>query len=382
MKEHVNISQITETIAGLIEDHFLICNAHGEILFCNPSMASRLGYKESELTSKNFLAFIEKTHSEKAASFFNHATKEPSGWEGFLMVGKKGLKKLHLKFLTKDSLTYIYGNEKYVEYEKIRRKLDREVTSAKKIHQQSLPVTLPNTESLSFSALYRPAEVIGGDLYDVFKVDNGLLGEYFNQYVAYIADVSGHGLDSAMLSIFVKDTIRSFFSLKHIPGQVLSPKEIVHFLVEQYLKEGYPEEYLVCLFLVVFDLNAKDLTYCSAGFHESPFLIKDQNHLLELDRGGMPISAAIDAKWLTYQDTSVKLIPGMTLFLMSDGLPEQRSGKEFYRERFKTLATKLHSLNPKQITDEINLDFTDFLHHQDVEDDITLVVAKISDLKE
>ncbi len=377
MEMDFDTTKINETIVGMIDDRILVCNAGGRIVFSNKAMQSYLGYTGSELQGKNFLDILEDIQAGKAKALLNSLSEEPTGWAEFLLHGRHHVLKLHLKFFRKDNLIYIYGNEKYVEYERIRKKLDIEITNAVKIHKRSLPESLPDTPNISFSSLYIPAEELGGDLFDAFKVENGLLDDYFEQYVCFIADVSGHGLDSAMLAIFVKDTIRSFFRLKHIPGQLLSPKEIMHFFIEQYLKEGYPDEYLVCLFIAVFDLKTKELTYCNAGLHTCPLLAGNGDDIVELNRAGLPISAAIGADLLIYEDSSLPLSPGMTLFIMSDGLPEQRSNNEFYEDRLKGLLGGIYCMDPPHIIRRIQEDFTDFLRYEKIKDDITLVVVKL-----
>ena len=377
MEDSLDIVKINGTIADMIDDHVMVCNLKGQIIFSNKAMQSYLGYSDLELKEKSFLDIIDDIHINKAKSFIEGVTEKPSSWESFLFSGKDHGLKLHLKIFRKDGLLYIYGNEKYVEYEKIRQKLDVEIANAIKIHKRSLPESLPNTENISFGSLYIPAEGLGGDLFDVFKVDNGLLDDFFEQYVCFISDVSGHGLDSAMLAIFVKDTIRSFFRLKHIPGQLVSPKEIMDYFVEQYIKEGYPEEYLVCLFLVVFDLKTKELTYCNAGFHKCPILIRDRENIIELDNGGLPISTAIDSDLYNYEDSFLDLSPEMTLFIMSDGLPEQRYNNEFYEARLKNLLPEIYSLKPDNLVEKIREDFTDFLRYEKIDDDVTLVVVKL-----
>lgn len=376
LEKSIDTAKIHETIADMIDDHILVCDPEGQIVFSNKAIQLYLGYDDLELKRKNFLDIIAAIDVEKAKSFFTGISEDPSGWEGFLFYGKHDVLKLHLKFLKKNNLIYVYGNEKYVEYERIRRKLDVEIANAIKIHKRSLPVSLPDTENISFASLYIPAEELGGDLFDVFKVDNGLLDDYFEQYVCFIADVSGHGLDSAMLAIFIKDTIRSFFRMKHIPGQLLSPKEIMHFFIEQYIKEGYPEEYLVCLFIVVFDYKIKELAYCNAGFHICPLLVRDKENIIELSNAGLPISTAINADLLKYNDFSLPLFPAMTLFIMSDGLPEQRSDNEFYEDRLKNLIPEIYHLKSAEIIQKIHEDFTDFLNYEKIKDDITLVVVK------
>lgn len=368
---------INETIVDMIDDHILVCNTNGRIVFSNKALQSHLGYTDLELKQKGFIDIINDIHINKANSFIERVSEEPSNWAEILFNGKHGVLKLHLRFFRKDNLIFIYGNEKYAEYERIRKKLDVEIANAVKIHRRSLPESLPDEEQISFASLYIPAEELGGDLFDAFKVDNGLLNDYFDQYVCFIADVSGHGLDSAMLAIFVKDTIRSFFRLKHVPGQLLSPKEIMHFFIEQYIKEGYPDEYLVCLFIAVFDLKTNELTYCNAGLHTCPLLVKDEDTIIELSHAGLPISSAIEADLLKYEDFSLHLFPEMTLFIMSDGLPEQRSNSEFYEDRLKKLITEIHYLKPVDIIQKIHEDFTEFLRYEKIKDDITLLVVKL-----
>lgn len=377
MGKNVDLTNIYKTITETIEDQILVCDPEGQVVFSNPAMQAYLNYSDPELKQMSFFDLIADSHFSKAKSSMNHVSEEPSCGEEYLLHGRHDIRKLYLSFFRKDGLIYIYGNEKYAEYERIKYKLDVEIANAIRIHRRALPASLPETEHISFASLYIPAEQLGGDLFDAFKVDNGLLNDHFEQYVCMIADVSGHGLDSAMLSIFVKDTIRSFFRLKHIPGQVLSPKEIMHYFVEQYKKEGYPDEYLVCLFLSVFDLKTNELTYCNAGLHKCPLLVRDAENLTELNKAGLPISSAIDDKWLKYEDSSVQLFPGMTLFLMSDGLPEQRSNREFYEERLKTLIPEIYDMKSTHIIRRIHKDFTDFLGFEKIKDDITLVVVKL-----
>ena len=379
MENRFDILKISETLADIIDDYILVCKPDGGIIFSNSSMQSNLGYDDIELKQKNFLDVIADTHINKAESFIKNASEKPSGWKEFLFDGKHGLTKLHIKVLQKNDLIYIYGNEKYAEYERIRKKLDIEITNAIKIHKQSLPDSLPSAENISFASLYIPAQDLGGDIFDVFKVDNGLLNDYFEQYVCFIADVSGHGLDSAMLAIFVKDTINSYFRLKHIPGQVLSPKEIMHFFVEHYMKEGYPMEYLVCIFFIVFDLKTDELTYCNAGFHMCPILVADKDNIMELNKGGLPVSTALDAELYDYKDHSLQLSPNMTLFIMSDGLPEQRFCNEFYENRLKKLIPEIYNLKPVDIIQKIHEDFNKFLKYEKINDDITLIVVKLSE---
>jgi len=63
---------------------------------------------------------------------------------------------------------------------------------------------------------------------------------------------------------------------------------------------------------------------------------------------------------------------------MSDGLPEQRAHNEFYEERLNKLITDIYNLKPFHIVEKIHKDFNDFVKYERINDDITLVIAKLS----
>lgn len=378
-KEIITPAEIKDTIVDIINDHILVCDTDGQIVFSNRSMQAHLGYTSKELLEKKFTDLVAEVELQKVKDYLTATSKKYCKPEAFLLKGKRKMVKLHLKCLKKGNFLYILGNEKYVEYEKLKKRMDREIANAIKIHRRSLPDSLPNTDGISFASLYVPAAELGGDLFDVFKVDNGLLDDFFEQYVCFVADVSGHGLDSAMLSIFVKDTIKSYFKLKHIPGQVLSPQEIMNFLVEQYTKEMFPDDFLVCIFLVVFDLKMKELTYCSAGFQIPPLLIGEGKNLIKLKEGGLPISTGFDAELLQYENHCIKLSPRMTLLITSDGMPEQICDGVMYHPRLEKVFAEIYQENPNDIIQKIQEDFVDFLKYHPVNDDITLLVAQMGE---
>jgi sigma-B regulation protein RsbU (phosphoserine phosphatase) len=145
------------------------------------------------------------------------------------------------------------------------------------------------------------------------------------------------------------------------------------------MKEGYPMEYLVCIFFIVFDLKTDELTYCNAGFHMCPILVADKDNIMELNKGGLPVSTALDAELYDYKDHSLQLSPNMTLFIMSDGLPEQRFCNEFYENRLKKLIPEIYNLKPVDIIQKIHEDFNKFLKYEKINDDITLIVVKLSE---
>lgn len=143
-----------------------------------------------------------------------------------------------------------------LEREELYRQLEEEIQEAKQIHEQILPTTQPVIEEMSFAIHYQPAEKLGGDCYTVIQVQQKL--------VFCLSDVSGYGVDSAMLSFFIKHTIKGFLFFSASHG--ITPTNTLPYLAEQFKQENYPEEYFICIFLGVLDLASMKMTYTRAGF--------------------------------------------------------------------------------------------------------------------
>lgn len=256
---------------------------------------------------------------------------------------------------------------KGIELEELYRQLDREMEKARHIHERTLPETLPLAPGVSLAAHYQPAQKLGGDFYDAFQVDNKL--------IIYLSDVSGHGLDGAMLSVFVKETIDSYVNLK--PDQLAPPKMLQH-LNRQFRRKNYPREYFVCIFLVVFDLETRELSYTGAGFQAFPTLRLDNQQQMSLDSEGPPVSAAFPPELMNFQENKVTLEPGSTILFSTDGLYEQYTDGQFYQSRAEHVFSEHCHLPPALIVPAINEDFRRFAGDTfQPDDDITFLVMQL-----
>ena len=71
-------------------------------------------------------------------------------------------------------------------------KFRHELEIARRMQEALLPAAIPAVEGLELAASLRPASNVGGDYYDIVPLGSGYLG-------LAIADVSGHGVGSAMM---------------------------------------------------------------------------------------------------------------------------------------------------------------------------------------
>lgn len=263
--------------------------------------------------------------------------------------------------------------EDYTErLEDVYYQLNEEIDKARRVHERILPTTLPFIEGISIAANYYPAQKLGGDFYDVIKRGNRL--------VLYLSDVSGHGLDGAMLSVFIKQTIKSYLSF--IPPEEISPKKVLEYLAAQFQEENYPQEYFLCIFLVVLDLETMELSYSGAGFHDKPLVQLGDGARLTISSKGLFLSSNLFFNQVDLKENSLILTPGTSIFFTTDGLTEQSVEGAFYRDRLPEVFYGKARLNPHLVAQAVALDFKEFNQGSlQGEDDITFLALQVHPLE-
>lgn len=253
--------------------------------------------------------------------------------------------------------------------ERLYHQLNNEIEKAHKIHQHLLPKTIPSIEGFSFAAFYQPAELLGGDFYDVMKIGSKL--------IIYLSDVSGHGLDTSMLSIFIKQTINGFLSFTS--PEHITPENILQYLTLQFRKESYPEEMFICIFLLVLDLETREMIYTGAGFQDTPFLQQGSGERVRLLSKGLFINTILPLEVMNFQEKRISLTPGSTIFFNTDGLTEQGKDGVFYRERLKQVFYNNAHETPDLISQAVVEDFRQFNDGSiQGRDDITFFILKMA----
>lgn len=246
-------------------------------------------------------------------------------------------------------------------------RLKEEMEKVKKMHKKTLLTGLPKIKGCSLAAHYQPARRLGGDFYDVIQVGHKL--------VLYLSDVSGHGPEGMLLSTFVKEAINSYAHLK--PGEI-QPEKIIRHLHHQYCRGNYPEDYFICIFLVVFDLLTRELSYTGAGFQASPLVQMGRGRRLQLVSRGLPISNAVPGALMNFTAKQLILEPGTTIFFNTDGLTEQEAGGVYYSTRLPEVFFNKSHLPPENIVQAVNKDFREFNGGRSLgNDDITFVVLQV-----
>ncbi len=200
--------------------------------------------------------------------------------------------------------------------ERERRKMN-ELEQVREVERGLLPREMPRVSGFDFAALWRPAEAVGGDYFDIRQVDQ--------QRVALsVGDVVGKGWPAALLMSNLQAAVRSAAADEIEPHALCSK-------VNRVIYGNVTPDKFITFFYALLDAGRRELVYTNAG-HNAPVLIREDRTLSRLDAGGAVIGVRPDSH---YEQGRVRLAPGDRVALFTDGITEAQNeaGDEFGEER-------------------------------------------------
>jgi len=224
-----------------------------------------------------------------------------------------------LDFLQKAAATLALALENARLYETERDIADR---------LQEALISLPaEVGGIEFAHAYHSATEatrVGGDFYDLFEVSPEHVG-------VAIGDVAGKGLDAAVLTSLIRNTIRAHATeMGKTPSQVLA-------LTNDIVYKATSSESFATVFFGILDRRDGRFVYSNAGHTTAGIVRRDGG--VEQWRGNGTIVGAFAG--MEYGQSEAYLGVGDLLFLYTDGLTEARRNGELYGEQrlFEFLAS-------------------------------------------
>lgn len=221
---------------------------------------------------------------------------------------------------------------------------DLDLTLAADVQAMLLPRDLPAVAGLELDARYRAAQKVGGDFYDVIRLDGPRLG-------LAIADVSGKGISASLLMAICRTQLRAVAARHPSPARVLSE-------VNRQLSADLRAGMFVTMIYAVIDLGRNEVTFARAG-HELPLFARHSGAGVAceyLGVEGMPLGLVdADAFEAIIAERTVAFEPGTTLLLYTDGLTEtpNAEGKEFGSARLADTVHAHHARGVGELNDAI-----------------------------
>jgi sigma-B regulation protein RsbU (phosphoserine phosphatase) len=189
--------------------------------------------------------------------------------------------------------------------------IDQEMRLAGRLQRDFLPRDLADVPQFQFQALYRPASWVSGDLYDVFRIDEQLVG-------ILVADAMGHGVSAGLLTMFLRQALTAKEIAGHsyaVPGPAATLESLHTCLVRQKL----PNSQFVTAAYAVLDLAGRELRLARAGL-PYPLHVRPDGSITELRSAGTLLGLAdVPAE---FEETRVLLRPGDKVVFYTDGLED------------------------------------------------------------
>jgi hypothetical protein len=245
--------------------------------------------------------------------------------------------------------------------------IEEELALARRVQNDLFPAENSLATRLTFAAKCLPSYEVGGDLYDVFEMDNGDVG-------MVLGDVSGKGLPAALLMGVVQGAVRASSITGAAANHEHAAERLNHLLCMKTARERF-----VSLFWCYFDKRASMLRYINAG-HLPPLLVRPdsggQQKAIRLDSGGPVLGLLPGAR---YTQAEVWVQPGDLLVVFSDGILEAANSQDEEFGEAGVLASVERNWNnpPREICDSILADVRTFLGKELPQDDQTLLVIQL-----
>jgi len=238
--------------------------------------------------------------------------------------------------------------------------------AAADLQKNLLPRRVPDCKKLHFSSYFKPCQEVGGDIYNIVRLDSDHLA-------VYILDVSGHGFPAAMMAALATQALSSFSLMsdsEHPDERVARPAMVIRELNREFPISRF-NLYLTMVYLL-FDTSDFSFRYCCAG-HPPLVHMRGDGTVSLLDAGGPP--AGMDGSW---EEGEGRLESGDRLFFYTDGITEHSGpdGELYGQERFIDSIEKSHGLPLQAAVQSIIGELKRFGGQKEPDDDVTLLAVE------
>jgi len=277
-----------------------------------------------------------------------------------------------------DSLALIMENESQkIQLEEFNNQLNdlfemhsKDMKMAASVQRNLLFEKSPEVKNFDIAFHYQPCSSVSGDFYDFYhnRDNNELTG-------IVLADVSGHGIASSLLTILAKPIFfREFNSSEDLPVNDLLDK-INSRLIEQM---SASENYLTAVLLRFKDNNVE----YSNSAHPDIFLHRNSdNTVSKVIPPEGPIQGSllgIRAVALPFASYNFKMEQGDSLLIYTDCLTESqnKAGDEFGENGIISVLSESKGLDATSILQNLLLNFRNFTAEKPLKDDLSIIVLK------
>ena len=248
-------------------------------------------------------------------------------------------------------------------------RVERHASSLREARSKQLRMlpSLPALDGFEFGRVYKPCDEVGGDFYDVFQVSP-------TTWALAVGDVSGHGIEAALLMGLAKKLLEVHGRSGASPAQTLC-------LANRDIFSDLDERTFVTVFYGLLDVEARRFRFARAG-HDPLVLYNPARSpaLAVLDSKGMALGMDEGPVFeRVIEELEVAIEPGDLLLQYTDGVTEAMNavGEQFGRERLYEVLAAHGEHEVEYVLWKLEKAVEAFSRGVEPSDDVTMIGLKV-----
>lgn len=241
-----------------------------------------------------------------------------------------------------------------------KKRLEAQLEIARRVQLELLPEHDPKIKDFDLSAYIFPAEEVSGDYYDWVRMGEDQLG-------IVVADAVGKGIPAALLTAFLRASLRLAVQIGYAPNVALAK-------VSNLLWDSVESHQFITAIYGTLDATNKTFVFSNAG-HNPPLLINAEGECRFVEYGDLPLGMF---QKMRYHQHFIKFERGSVLVLYTDGITEaaREDGEEYGRDRLAQRVLEGIKMPAKELIDHIRKGVADFTERKFLDDDGTVFIVK------
>lgn len=255
-------------------------------------------------------------------------------------------------------------------------RIELDLKAAALVQKSLLPCEPPKIPGIEFAWKYEACDFVAGDIFNVFKLDERRIG-------LYVLDVSGHGVQAALLSVSLSRVLTPYieqggilkrYAADHRHRKIVAPGEVAGLLNLRFPVMSQTGQYFTFLYGIL-DTDTRTFRFVRAG-HPYPIVIKGSEVAFFENAGNLPVGIMDNVH---YHEGVIQLAQGDKIILYTDGMPEATDPR---REQFGSdnIQRVLSSYPGDPIENDIqslHRHVKDFAEDHPLSDDLTILGFQI-----
>ncbi|MBT8329199.1 MAG: SpoIIE family protein phosphatase [Desulfofustis sp.] len=362
-KSEEKFRRIVET-AG---EGFVLMDEELKIVDVNNAYCRMIGFSREELIGRHVLDLAtDQFRSFMLANKEKYLAREQRNLEGELVSKEDRIIPVLIHGSTlRDDHGKAIGNMAFVTDMTEHKKA---LMLAGEVQKSMLPTEMPDVRGLDIAGRNVSCDEIGGDYYDfIWRPDSAK-----KIFSIVVGDISGHGVDSALLMT----TARAFLRMRASqPGSI---SEIVTAMNDHLAQDTIDTGKFMTLFCLTIDPEGQFLEWVRAG-HDPALVYSPQMDTFE-ELKGSGIALGVTDGFQYTENRKTGLQNGQVIAIGTDGIWEafNTGGEMFGKERYQKIIRDNCQKSAAEILDSVYRELNEFTFGKKSEDDITLVIVKLN----